>query len=158
MDSSKLILCGQYFSSVAQSWPTLCNPMDCSMLGFWVLHQLLELSQARIHRVNDTIQPSHPLSSLSPPTFNPSQQQGLFQGVISSHQVAKVLEFQLQHQSFQWIFGTWFPLGLTGLISLQSKGLSRVFSNTTVQKHQFFGAHLSSESNSHIHTWPLEKP
>ena len=72
------------------------------MLGFRVLHQLLELSQAHIHRVSDTIQPSHPLSSLSPPAFNPSQQQGLFQGVISSHQVAKVLEFQLQHQSFQW--------------------------------------------------------
>ena len=66
-----------------------------------------------------------------------------FQWLISSHQVARVLEFQLQHQSFQWIFRTWFPLGLTGLISLQSKGLSRVFSNTTVQKHQFFGTQLS---------------
>ena len=71
--------------------------------------------------------------------------------VSYSHQVAKVLEFQLQHQD-------WSPLEWTGWISLQSKGLSRVFSNTTVQKHQFFGAQLPSQSNSHIHTWPLEKP
>ena len=69
--------------------------------------------------------------------------------------VAKVLEFQLQHQSFQWTPRT---LGWTGWISLQSKGLSRVFSNTTVQSHQFFSAQLSSQSNSHIHTWPQEKP
>ena len=81
------------------------------------------------------------------------QHQGLFQWVSSSYQVAKVLEFQLQHQSFQW-----FPLGWTGWISLQSKGLSRVFSNTTVQKHQFFGAQPSLWSNSNIHTWLLEKP
>ena len=73
------------------------------------------------------------------------------------NQVTKVLEFQLQHQSFQWIIQDWFPLGWTSWISLQSKGLSRVFSNTTVQKHQFFGAQLSSQSNSHIHIWPLEK-
>ena len=73
------------------------------------------------------------------------------------HQVAKVLELQLQHQFFQWIFRGWFPLGLTGLISLQSKGLSRVFSNTTVQKHQFFSTQPSLWSNSHIHTWLLEK-
>ena len=76
----------------------------------------------------------HPLLSPSPPAFNLSQHQALFQWVSSLHQVAKVLEFQLQHQSFQWIFN-WFPLGWTGWISLQSKGLSRVFSNTTVQKH-----------------------
>ena len=81
---------------------------------------------------------------------------GLFQWVNSSHEVAKVLEFQLQHQSFQWkprISFRW-----AGWISLQSKGLWRVFSNTTVQKHQFFGTQLSSQSNSHIHTLPLEKP
>ena len=75
---------------------------------------------------------------------------GVFSNVSSSHQVAKVLELQLQHQSFQWLFRT--DLGLIGLISLQSKGLSRVFCNTTVQKHQFFGAQLSLKSNSHIHT------
>ena len=75
-----------------------------------------------------------------------------------SHQVAKVLELQLQHQPFLWIFQDWSPLGLTDWISLQSKGLSRVFFNTTVQKHQFFSTQLSLWSNSHIHTWLLEKP
>ena len=81
------------FSSVAQSCPTLCNPMDCSTQGFPVRHQVLRPSQAHIHRVGDAIQPSHPLSSPSPPAFNLSQHQGLFQWVSSSHQVAKVLEF-----------------------------------------------------------------
>ena len=84
-----------------------------------------------------------------PPTPNPSQHQGLFQWVNSSHEVAKVLGFQLQHQSFQWTFRVGFPLGLTGLISLLSKGLSRVFSSTTIQKHQFFGAQPSLWSNFH---------
>ena len=128
------------FSSVAQLCPTLC---DCSIPGFPVHHQLLELAQTHIHWVGDAIQPSCPLSSSSPPAFNLSQHQGLFQWVGSSHQVVKVLEFQLHHQSFQWTFKDWFPLGWTGWISLQSKGLSTVFSNTTVQKHQFFGAQLS---------------
>ena len=92
-----------------------------------------------VHWVSDTIQPSHPLSSPSLPTFNLSQQQGLFKWVSSLHQVAKVLEFQLQHQSFQLVFRTdWFPLGWTGWISLQPKGLWGVLPNTTVQKHQFF--------------------
>ena len=81
------------FSSVAQSCPTLCNPMDCSTPGFPVHYQLLELAQTHVHRVDDAIQPSHPLSSPSPPTFNLSWHQGLFQGVHSSHQVDKVLEF-----------------------------------------------------------------
>ena len=75
--------------------------MDCSTPGFPVLHQLLELAQTHAHRVGDAIQASHPLSSPSPPAFNLPQYQGLFQGVSSSHQVAKVLELQLQHQSFQ---------------------------------------------------------
>ena len=90
------------FSSVAQSCPTRCDPMDCSTPGFPVHHQLPEFTQTHVHRVGDAIQPSHPLSSPSPPAFNLSQHQGLFQWVSSSHQVAKVLEFQLQHQSFQW--------------------------------------------------------
>ena len=96
-------------SSVTQSCPTLCNPMDCSMPGFHVHHQLPELAETRVHWVSDAIQPSHPLSSPSPPTFNLSQDQGLFQWASSSYQVAKVLELQLQHQSFQWIFRTDFP-------------------------------------------------
>ena len=96
------------FSSVAQSCPTLCDPMDCSTPGLPVHHQHLEFAQTHVLWVSDTIQPSHPLSSLSPPAFNLSQHQGLFQWVSSSHQVAKILEFQLQHQSFQWIFRTDF--------------------------------------------------
>ena len=80
------------------------DPMDWSMSGFTVLHHRLELAQTHVHWVGDVIQPSRPLSSLSPPAFNLSQHQGLFQWVSSSHQVAKLLEFQLQHQSFECIF------------------------------------------------------
>ena len=98
------------FSLVTQSCPTLCNPMDGSVPSFPVHHQLLELTQTHVHWVSDSIQPSHPLSSPSPPTFSLSQHQGLFQWVNSSHQVAKILEFQLHHQSFQWIFRTDFLL------------------------------------------------
>ena len=92
------------FSSVVQLCPTLCDLMDCSTPSLPVHHQLPEFTQTHVHWVSDAIQPSHPLSSPSPPTFNPSQHQGLFKWVSSLHQVAKVLEFQLQHQSFQWIF------------------------------------------------------
>ena len=91
------------FSSVTQSCLTLCNPIDCSTPSFPVQHQLPEFTQTHIHCVGDAIQPSDPLSSPSPSAFNLSQHQGLFQLVSSSHQVAKALEFQLQHQSFQWI-------------------------------------------------------
>ena len=90
------------FSSVAQSCLTFCGPMNRSTPGLPVHHQLPEFTQTHIHRVSDAIQPSHPLSSPSPPAPNPSQLQGLFQWVNSSHEVAKVLEFQPQHQSFQW--------------------------------------------------------
>ena len=79
--------------------------MDCSMPGLPVHHQLLEFTQTHVHWVNDAIQPFHPLSSPSPPTFNLSQCQGLFRWVSTSHQVAKILDFQLQHQSFQWYSG-----------------------------------------------------
>ena len=145
------------FNSVTQWCPTLCDPMNHSMPGLPVHHQLQEFTQTHAHRVGDAIQPSHPLSSLSPPAPNPSQHQGLFQWVNSLHKVATVLEFQLQHVC-PLNTQDWSPLGWTGWISLQSKGLSRVFSNSTVQKHQFFCAQLSSQSNSHIHIWPLEKP
>ena len=90
------------FSSVAQLCLTLCDPMNCSMPGLPVHHQLPESTQTHVHRVGDAIQPSHPLSFPFPPALNLSQHQGLFQWVSSLHQVAKVLEFQLQHQSFQW--------------------------------------------------------
>ena len=89
------------FSSVAQSCPTLCDPMNCSTPGLPVHHQLPEFTQTHVHRVSDAIQPSHALSSPFPPAPNPSQHQSLFQGVSSLHEVAKVLEFQLWHHSFQ---------------------------------------------------------
>ena len=143
--------------SVTQSCPTFCDPMDCSTLGFPVLCYLPELVQTQVHWVSDAIQPSHPLSSPSPPAFNLSQHQ-----VFSNESVlpsggqsiggsasASVLSMNIQG---------WFPLVLTDWISLQSKGLSRVFSITTVQKHQFFSVQPSLWSNSHIHTWLLEKP
>ena len=93
------------FISVAQSCPTLCDPMNRSTPGLPVYHQLLEFTESHVHRVGDDIQPSHPLLSPSLPAPNPSQHQSLFQWVNSSHEVAKVLEFQLQHQSFQWTPG-----------------------------------------------------
>ena len=88
-------------SSVAQSCLTLCDPMNCSTPGLPVHRKLLEFTQTQVHRVGDAIQPSHPLLSPSPPAPNPSQHQSLLQWVNSSHQVAKVLEFQLQHHSLQ---------------------------------------------------------
>jgi len=132
------------FSSVTKSCPTLCDPMNRSTPGFPVHHQLPESTQTHVHWVGDAIQPSHPLSSPSPPALNLSQHHCLFQCVSSSHQVAKVLGVSASTSvppmnTQDW----WSPLGWTGWLSLQSKGLSRVFSSTTVQKHQFFGAQLS---------------
>ena len=96
-----------FFSSSVQSFScVVCDPMDCSTPGLPVHHQLPEFTQTHVHWVGDAIQPSHPWPSPSPPAFNLSQPQRLFKWVSSSHQVAKVLEFQLQHQSFQWIFRT----------------------------------------------------
>ena len=128
---------------MAQLCPTLCDPMDCSTPGFPVLHHLSELAQTHIHWIGDAIQPSHPLSSPSSPAFNLCQDQGLFQWVGSLHQVAKVLASVLPMN-----IQSWFPSGLTGFISFQSKGLSRVLFNTTVQKHQIFSAQ-NQWSNSH---------
>ena len=90
------------FSSVSQSCPTLCDPMDHSSSGLPVHHQLPEFTQTHVHRVGDAIKTSHPLSSPSPPAFNLSQNQGLFKRVSFSYQVAKVLEIQFQHQFSQW--------------------------------------------------------
>ena len=91
-------------SSVSQPCPTLCEPMNHSTPGLPVHHQLSEFTLTHVHWVGDAIQPSHPLSSPSPPALNLSQHQDLFKWVSSSHQVARVLKFQLQHQSFKWIF------------------------------------------------------
>ena len=123
------------FSSVAQSCPTLCDPMDCSMPRLPVHHQLLESTQTHVHWIGDAIQPFYPLSFPSPPAFNLSQPQGLFKGVSSLHQVAKVLEFQLQHQSFPVNTQNWSPLGWTGWISLQSKGLHSQGTLKSLQHH-----------------------
>ena len=145
------------FSSV-QSGPTLCDPMNRSMPGLPVHHQLPEFTQTHVHQVGDAIQSSHPLSSPSPPAPQSLPASGSFPmsqlfawGGQSIGVSASATGLLVNTQD-------WSPLGRTGWISLLSKGLSRVFSNTTVQKHQFFGAQLSSQSNSHIHTWPLEKP
>ena len=131
------------FSSVAQSCPTLCDPMNCSTPGLPVHHQLLEFTQTYVHRVGDAIQPSHPL--LSPSLLPP---------IPSSIRVFSNESSLRMRWPKYWSFS--FSISPSsehpGLISLQSKGLSRVFSSTTVQKHQFFGAQLSSQSNSHIHT------
>ena len=97
------------FSSVTQSCPTLCDPINHSAPGLPVHQQLPEFTQTHVHWVGDAIQPSHPLLSPSPPTLNLSQHQGLFRWVSPSHQVAKILEFQLQHQSFQWTPRTDLP-------------------------------------------------
>ena len=146
------------FSSVTQLCLTLYDPMDCSTPGFPIHHQLSGFTQTHVHWVGDANTPSHPLLSPSSPTFNLSQHQGVFPvsqffssggqstGVSAS---ASLLPVNIQD---------WFPLEWTGWIPLQSKGLSRVFSNTTVQKHKFFGTQLSLQSNSHIHTWLLQKP
>ena len=96
-----LTTCNQ-FSSVAQSCLTLCEPMNCSTPGLPVYHQLPEFTQTHVPWIGDAIQSSHPLSSPFPPAPNPSQHRSLFQWVNSSHEVTKVLELQLQHQSFQW--------------------------------------------------------
>ena len=154
-----LSVCFKYmnqFSSVAQSCLTLCDPMNSSTPGLPVHHQLPESSQSHVHRVGDAIQPSHPLLYPSPPapvlpsigSFPMSQlfaRGGQSIGVSAS---ASVLPMNTQD---------WSHLGWTGWISLQSKGLSRLFFSITVQKHYFFSIQLSLWSNSHMHTWLLEK-
>ena len=148
----------QFSSVLPLSHVRLCNLMNRSTPDLPVYHQLLEFTQTHVHRVSDAIEPSHPWSSPSPPASNPSQFQGLFQWVNSSHEVAKVLEFQLQHQSFQRTTRTdLLQDGLAGS-PCTPRGSQESSSNTTIQKHPFFSAQLSSQSNSHIHTWPLEKP
>ena len=140
-------------SSVAQSCPTLCDPMNRSMPGLPVHHQLLESIES-VMPPNRLIL-CHPL--LLPPSIFPTSIR------VFSNESALRMRWP-KYWSFSFNIGPSNehpgPISLewTGWISLQSKGLSRVFSNTTVQKHQFFGAQLSSQSNSHIHTWLLEKP
>ena len=126
------------FSSVAQLCLTLCNPMNCSMPGLPVQHQLPKSTQTYVHFVGDAIQPSHPLSSPSPfPASGSFPISQLF--TLAGHNIGVSASTSVPSMNTQ----DWSPLRWTGWISLQSKGLSRVFSNTTVQKHQFFSAQLS---------------
>ena len=142
------------FISVAQLCLTLCNPMDCSMPSFPVHHQHPALTQTHVHWVGDAIQPSHPLSSPSPPAFNLSQYQ------VFSNELALHIRWP-KYWSFSFsISPSKEHSGLTSfrLEWLDLLAVSGVFSDTTVQKHQFIGAQLSLWSNSHLHTWLLEKP
>ena len=149
------------FSSVAQSCPTLCDSMNCNTPGLPVHHQLLEFTweftQTHVHQVGDAIQPSQPQSSPSPPAPNPPSIR-----VFSNESTLRMRWPKYWSFSFNIVLPMntqdWFPLGWTSWISLKSKGLSRVFSNTTAQKHQFFSGQPSLWSNSHIHTRLLEKP
>ena len=130
--------------------------MDCNTPGFPVLHHLPEFAQTHVPWVQWCHLVISSYVTPSPPALNLSQHQGLFQWVSSSHQVAKVLK--LSASVLPMNIQGWFPIGLTGLISLLSERLSRVFSSPTVWKYQFFGAQPSLWSNSHICTWLLEKP
>ena len=147
------------FSSVTQSCPALCNPMDCSMPGFPVHHQLPEFTQTHAHWVSDAIQPF--ISSYVVP-FPSHRQSFPASGPFLVSQFFASGGQNIGASASVWILPMntqdWSPLGWTGWISLQSKGLSRVFPNTTGQKQQCFSAQLSLQSNSHIHTWLLEKP
>ena len=140
-----------YCCSFTQLCLTLCNPVICSMPGLAVLHHVSELTQSHVHWVSDAIQPSHPVLSPSPPVFNLSQHQGLFQWVGSSYQVANALQLQLQHQSFQWIFNS-FRIDWFDLLAVQETLKS------LLQHHQFFSTLPSLWLNTYIHTWILEKP
>ena len=143
------------FSSAAQSCPILCNPMNRSTPGLPVHHRLPEFTQTHVHRVGGAIQPSHPLSSPSLPAPNPSQHQSLFQGVNSSHQVAKVLEFQLYINSFQRTPGTdLLSVDWLDLLAIQGKSLKSL--KSLLQHHSSKASILQLSafftSNSHIHT------
>ena len=145
------------FSSIAWLCPTLCDPMSHSTPGLPVHHQLPEFTQTHVHRVGDAIHPSHPLSPPSPPALNLFQHQGHLKWIRSLHEVAKLLEFQLQHQSFQWTPRTGlFRMDCLDLLAVHGTHKSLLQHHSS--KHQFFSAQLSSQSNFHIHTWPLEKP
>ena len=130
--------------SVTKLCPTLCDPMGCSMPGLPVLHGLSEFAQTHVHWVGDAIQPSHPQPPPSPAALNLSEYQSLFHCIrwpkFGASASASVFPMNTQG---------WSPLGLTSLISLLSKGLSRAFFSTTIQKRQFFGVHPSLWSNSH---------
>ena len=138
-------------SQVTQSYLTLCDPMEYSTPGFPVHHQLPERDQTHVHWVGDTIQPFYPLSSLSP-AFNLSQHQGFNPTSQFFASAGQSIGASASASVFPMNIQDWFPLGLTGFISLLSKGLSRVFSNTTVQKH-LFGTQLYGPTLTSLHDY-----
>ena len=142
------------FGSVPQSCPTLCDPMDCGTPGFPIYHQLPEFAQTHVHWVSDAISSSVVPFSPCPQSFPAS---GSFPMCQLFSSCGQSIGASASESVLPMNIRDWSPLGWTGWISLLSKGLPRVFSNTTVQKHQFFSAQLSSQSSSHIHTWLLEK-
>ena len=147
---------GIQFSSVAQFCLTLCDPMNRSTPGLPVHNQLPDSTQTHVHQVNDANQLSHPLSSPSPPALNLSQHQGLFQWVSSSHQLAKVLEFQLQHQSFQWTPRTDFYWHLIfQQLSLPLLPLLSMLPSYFISKHSSYL--YSFLFSIHFTTWLPEK-
>ena len=150
-----LYILDEKWNKVFQSCPTLCDAMNCSTPGLPVHHQLPEITETHVRWVSDSIHfiLCHPLLLLTSvfPSIRVFSMSQLF--ILGSLRIGVVASTSVLPVNTQ----DWSPLGWTGWISLQSKGLSRVFSSTTVQKHQFFCAQLSSQSNSHIHTWPLGK-
>ena len=157
MITFKIQMNNKSFSSVAQLCPTLGDPMNHSTPGLHVHHQFPDFTQTHVHRVGDAIQLSYPVIPFSScpqslPASGSFPMSQLFAWGGQSIGVSASASFLPKNTQ------GWSPIGWTGWISLQSKGLSRVFSNTTVQKHQFFGTQLSSVSNSHIHIGPQEKP
>ena len=142
------------FSSITQSCPTLCDPMNCSTPGLPVHHHIPEFTSTKSVMPSSHLIICHPLLLL--PLISPSIR------VFAKESTLRMRWPKYWSFSFSSFLPKksqgWSPSEWTGWISLQSKGRSRVFSNTTVQKHQFFCAQLSSQSNSHIYTWPLEKP
>ena len=145
------------FSSVTQLCPTLCDPMNHSTPGRPVHHQFLKFTQTHVHRVSDVINhltlfcPLLPLPPIIPSIRDFSSESTLRMRWPKYWSFSFSISPSNEHPGLISFRMDWLDL-------LQSKGLSRVFSNTTIQKHQFFGAQLSSQSNTHIHTWPLEKP
>ena len=148
---------GIRFSSVTRSCPNLCDPMNHSTPGLPVRHQLLEFTETM---PIESVMPSAISSSVIP--FSSCPQSFPASGSFPMSQLfasgGQIIGVSASASGLPLNTQDWSPLGWTGWISSQSKGLLRVFSNTTVQKHQFFSTQLSSQSNSHIHTWPLEKP
>ena len=154
-NSKRLLQTGSGGGSVTQSCPSLCDPRGCNTPGFPVLYHVLQLAQIHVNWVGDTILPSHPLSSTSLPAFHVSEHHGLSQWLGSCIWWPQYWNFSISPSSE---YSGLISFSIDWVDLLQSKGLLRVFSNTTVQKHYFFATQPSLCFNSYIHTWLQEKP